>query len=116
MSSVGKRRRLDSDADDAIDSGRSANLDTRQAQQLRHEYRELLTDTKKRRHELKQPGNPGLHETLDQVSELWPKVNVSQCQVATLDSAVLRTVAVIGEEQAKIFNTSLISFRPADLQ
>ena len=112
MSSVGKRRRLEMDPDDAID-GKSANLDSRQAQQLRHEYRELLTDTNKRRHELKQPGNPGLHEKLDQVSELWPKVGVGQCRVATMDSAVLRTVAVIGAEQAKILNTSLISF---DLQ
>ena len=106
--SAGKRRRADVDPDEPEDGKPGGG--SRVAQRLRHDYRELLSDTSKHRHEYIQPGNDGLHQTLDKVDQLWQHVNVGQCREAALDSALLRNVAQMGVEQAKILNTNLISF------
>ncbi|XP_070540649.1 non-structural maintenance of chromosomes element 4 homolog A-like [Ptychodera flava] len=82
---------------------------------IRHQYRNLITDTQKKRLDLIKPQSTGLGEALDEANRLFLKVKDSTAtREAALDSQFLVLAASLGNQQAHQLQTDFVVFEPTE--
>lgn len=82
--------------------------DPRERRRIRHEYRELIAETQKNRHNFIKPESTGLHEALDKAEGLFK--NATHTREAVLDAHFLVLASNLGSQQAQQLQTHLVTF------
>ncbi|XP_065888332.1 non-structural maintenance of chromosomes element 4 homolog A-like [Dysidea avara] len=86
----------------------AVNEDAKQLQ--REKYRQLHSDTEKKREDLISPGNQGLRDVLRNANDVVAQVIGTR--EAALDAQVISLVSDLGDEQLRNIKTDIITFDP----
>ena len=93
---------------DDFDPHGDPNTDPKERRRIRYEYRELIAETQKNRHDLIKPDSGGLHKALDKADNLFKSVRLTR--EAVLDSHFLVLASNLGSQQAQQLQTHLVTF------
>jgi len=95
-------------ASDDYDPHGDPKADPRERRRIRYEYRELIAETQKNRHDYIKPESTGLHKALDKAEKLFDGVRLTR--EAVLDSHFLVLASNLGSQQAQQLQTHLVTF------
>ncbi|XP_078358979.1 non-structural maintenance of chromosomes element 4 homolog A-like isoform X2 [Oculina patagonica] len=95
---------------DDYDPNADPKADPRERRRIRYEYRELIAETQKNRHDFIKPDSDGLHKALDKADNLFKGVRLTR--EAVLDSHFLVLASNLGSQQAQQLQTHLVTFDP----
>lgn len=84
--------------------------DPRERRRIRHEYRELIAETQRNRHDFIKPESTGLNQALEKAEGLFKKA--THTREAVLDSHFLVLASNLGSQQAQQLQTHLVTFDP----
>lgn len=93
---------------DDYDPHADPKADPRERRRIRYEYRELIAETQKNRHDFIKPESTGLHQALDKADNLFKGVRLTR--EAVLDSHFLVLASNLGSQQAQQLQTHLVTF------
>ncbi|CAH3178202.1 unnamed protein product [Porites lobata] len=93
---------------DDFDPHGDPNTDPKERRRIRYEYRELIAETQKNRHDLIKPDSAGLHRALDKADNLFKSVRLTR--EAVLDSHFLVLASNLGSQQVQQLQTHLVTF------
>ncbi|XP_068710031.1 non-structural maintenance of chromosomes element 4 homolog A-like [Montipora capricornis] len=95
-------------AGDDYDPNGDPQADPRERRRIRYEYRELIAETQKNRHDFIRPDSTGLHKALDKAEKLFG--GVRSTREAVYDSHFLVLASNLGSQQAQQLQTHLVTF------
>ncbi|XP_033119463.1 non-structural maintenance of chromosomes element 4 homolog A-like [Anneissia japonica] len=89
----------------------SNEIEHQKRRQIRHQYRNLITETQKNSLELSNLENTGLNDALNRANELFEDVKeIKGTREAAMDSSFLVIASAIGKQRAQKLHTDLVKF------
>lgn len=96
------------DGGDEYDINGDPKADPRERRRIRYQYRELIAETQKNRHDFIRPESTGLYKSLEKADQLFNEVRLTR--EAVLDSHFLVLASNLGSQQAQQLQTHLVTF------